>query len=68
MGEEARFLIGFGIESDGRKDIVNTVVLGWSGSVEEGCPHAARAFQTVLAKYGIPSTVRQRRGIGFVKS
>ncbi|NQW03966.1 MAG: 23S rRNA (adenine(2503)-C(2))-methyltransferase RlmN [Acidobacteria bacterium] len=26
-------------------------------------PHAARQFQSVLAEYGLPSTVRQRRGI-----
>jgi len=31
-----------------------------------GCPtgnRAARAFQAILAEYGVPSTVRQRRGI-----
>ena len=35
--------------------------LGYDGQPTAG--PAARAFQAVLADYGLPSTVRQRRGI-----
>lgn len=34
---------------------------GYDGHAAD--PQAVRAFQTILAQYGLPSTVRQRRGI-----
>lgn len=62
-GEEQAHAVGRLLR--GMKAQVNLIPLnptqGYGGAPSQG--EAARRFQAVLAEYGLPSTVRQRRGI-----